>query len=140
MSVSKIIFEHYATSADRHGLTVGKMNKRQRWIEQRILLYRRHVENAILIKRGKITLTEAHYVLLAAECTRQCIIARIILRDYWKSLQPLERMDVTAKVTNAVARGAQAVSRLKLDGGDLDLDSDLYGDEPPDDAAGDDVD
>ncbi len=100
----------------RHGLRAGSLPKDARYIEVRLNLFRRHLEDAVLAaKGGVVDIPSAAYIQTAVRWERHASLAHRWLTKQYDTLKPLERLQFSREIAKASSERDKAVAALKLE-------------------------
>lgn len=98
----------------RHGLKAGKLPADATYIENRINKFRRSVEDAVLMERGDVGVSDAALIQTALRWERHASLSHRWLSEQWTSLSPLDRMKFSKEIALASSNRDKALEGLKL--------------------------
>lgn len=101
-------------NALRHGLKAGQLPADAKYIEVRLNLIRRNLEDAVLESKGKITIADAGYIQTAIRWERHAALAQRWLTKQYRKLKPLEQLRFSNEVATASAKRDAAIEMLEL--------------------------
>lgn len=101
-------------SALRHGLKAGQLPADAKYIEVRLNLIRRNLEDAVLESKGKISMPDAGYIQTAIRWERHAALAQRWLTKQYRKLKPMEQLKFSNEVASASAKRDAAIEMLEL--------------------------
>ncbi|MEX1095239.1 MAG: hypothetical protein WED34_04270 [Planctomycetales bacterium] len=99
----------------RYGLQGGKLPKGCQYIENRVNILRRQVEEAVLERKGEITFVDAANVNSILKWERHGLLANHWLRKEAEKLSPTERLKFSEAIAKASDARDRAIRALGLD-------------------------
>lgn len=107
-------------NALRHGLKGGQCPPGAEYIENRVNVLRRNLENAVLDAKGSIGIVDATAVNSALKWERHGLLAQHWLRKQSETLTPTECLKFSEAVAKASDARDKAIRQLNLDRDDND--------------------
>jgi len=102
-------------NALRHGLKSGELPKDCKYVEIRINVIRRNIEDAVIACKGKVSLTDAAYINTAIKWERYSILSHRWLTREYKKLPITERLKITKEIATSSEKRDAALEALYLD-------------------------
>lgn len=99
----------------RHGLKAGKLPKDAKYIEVRLNIFRRNLEEAVLAVKETISLPDAAAIQTAMRWERHAALAQRWLTKEGATLKPVDRLAFSREIARASGERDKAISMLKLD-------------------------
>ncbi len=102
-------------NAMRHGLKAGSLPKDAKYIEIRMNVIRRNLEDAVIQCRGDVSIEDAAYIQTALRWERHAALAQRWLTKQYNKLKPMEQLKFSHEIASASAKRDTAISMLQLD-------------------------
>lgn len=99
----------------RHGLKAGQLPKDAKYIEIRLNIFRQKLEDAVLLSRNHVTMTDAALIQTALRWERHAALAQRWLVKAGDTLKAAERLQFSREIARASSERYKALSALKLD-------------------------
>ena len=121
----------------RHGLKAGKLPKDAQYIEVRLNVFRRNLEDAVMQAWGEVTLECAAAIQTALRWERHAALCQRWLTKEEKKLTLDQKITYSREIARASAERDKAIAFLELDNDEeTDLIDALYSRKPLIDANG----
>lgn len=102
-------------NAMRHGLSAGKLPEGCAYVEDRINVFRRKIEDCVVQAKAEISLTDASIINTAVKWERHGMLASHWLRTQYDELSAADRLKYSEQIAKASDSRDRAIGRLKLD-------------------------
>src|SRR5688500_13985998 len=96
-------------NALRHGLKAGQLPKDAKYIEVRLNVVRRNLEDAVVRTHGNVSEEHACYVQTAIRWERHAALAQRWLTKADKDLSPSEKLQFSREIAQASANRDRAI-------------------------------
>ena len=102
-------------NAMRHGLKAGKLPADAKYIETRLNLFRRNLEDAVIESKGAVSITDASAINTAVKWERHGCLAQRWLRVEGDKLTPTDCLRFSEAIAKASDSRDKAIRLLDLD-------------------------
>ncbi len=102
-------------NAIRHGLKAGQLPADAKYIEVRLNIFRRKLEDAVLAERDTVTLQDAARIQSVLRWERHAALAQRWLTKAGDDLKPVDRLKFSEAIAKASTERDKALAGLKLD-------------------------
>ena len=102
-------------NAIRHGLKASTLPKDCRYIEVRLNIFRRRLEDALLAAKGQVTMTDAANIQTCLRWERHAALAQRWLTKQYKELKPTDKLAFSREIARASTERDKALANLQLD-------------------------
>jgi len=99
----------------RHGLKAGQLPQGCKYIEIRLNIFRRRLEDAVLQTKGNVSLVSAAAIQTALRWERHGALAQRWLRLKANELKPAELLQFSREIARASTERDRALAMLDLD-------------------------
>ena len=99
----------------RHGMQSGMLPKNCRYIEVRLNVFRRTIEDALLKSKGEISIVDAARINSAVKWEKMGMLATRWIRIEGDNLKPLDKLKFAEAVAKASDNRDRALKELGLD-------------------------
>ena len=98
----------------RHGLKAGKLPADAKYIETRLNIVRRNLEQAVLDAKEEISLPDAAAIQTCIRWERHAALAQRWLTKEYKELKPEQRLTFSREIARASGERDKALAALQL--------------------------
>lgn len=99
----------------RHGLMAGNLPAGCKYVEVRLNVFRRKLEDAVLQVKKEITMLDAALINTAVRWERHATLAHRWLTRQWDELKPADRLNFSREISRASSERDKSIRLLELD-------------------------
>lgn len=98
----------------RHGLKAGKLPADAKYIEIRLNIVRRNLEQTVIAAKGEISLPDAAAIQTCIRWERHAALAQRWLTKQYEELKPEQRINFSREIARASGERDKAIASLQL--------------------------
>lgn len=102
-------------NALRHGLKAGQLPRDAKYIEVRLNIFRRQLEDAVLAAKREVSLADAAAIQTCLRWERHAALAQRWLVKADKTMSPTEKLNFSREIARASTERDRAIAALELD-------------------------